>query len=143
MSTLLLRLSSPMQSWGVKAKFNRRTTERAPTKSGVIGMIAAALGRRRNEDISDLAALRFGVRTDSGGTLLRDYHTAKSLEEPYVTHRYYLCDAVFLAGLEGDAALLHTIDAALGRPAFPLFLGRRSCPPGGQGIAWRTGKHAA
>lgn len=132
MNTLLLRLSSPMQSWGVEAKFNRRTTERAPTKSGVIGMVAAALGRRRNEDISDLAALRFGVRTDSGGTLLRDFHTAKSECSSYVTDRYYLCDAVFLAGLEGNAALLHKIDEALGRPVFPLFLGRRSCPPEGR-----------
>ena len=132
MSTLLLRLAAPLQSWGVEAKFDRRTTERAPTKSGVIGLAAAAMGRRRDERIDDLAALRFGVRTDRAGVLLRDYHTAKSQRSAYVTNRYYLSDAVFLAGLEGDAALLRQLEEAFRRPAFPLFLGRRSCPPAGE-----------
>lgn len=131
MSTLLLRLAAPLQSWGVDAKFDRRGTERAPTKSGVIGLIAAALGRRRNDSIEDLQTLRFGVRIDQAGTLLRDYHTAKSKESAYVTNRYYLADAVFLVGLEGDPVLLADIEYALHYPVFPLFLGRRSCPPEG------------
>lgn len=128
MSTLLMRLAAPMQSWGADAKFDRRTTQRAPTKSGVTGLVAAAMGRRRNESVDDIAALRFGVRTDREGVLLRDYHTAKSERSAYVTNRYYLSDAVFLAGLEGDEALLEQIDAALKRPVYPLFLGRRCCP---------------
>lgn len=132
MSTLLMRLAAPMQSWGVDGKYDRRGTERAPTKSGVVGFVAAALGRRRNEGIEDLAALCFGVRIDREGALLHDYHTAKSIRSAYVTHRYYLCDAVFLAGLEGDEALLREIERALNRPMFPLFLGRRSCPPEGR-----------
>jgi CRISPR system Cascade subunit CasD len=132
MSTLLLRLAAPLQSWGVDAKFERRGTERVPTKSGVIGIVAAALGRRRNESLEDLQMLRFGVRVDWEGTLLRDYHTAKSQKSAYVTHRYYLSDAVFLAGLEGDEVLLEEIEHALRYPVFPLFLGRRSCPPEGK-----------
>lgn len=134
MSTLLLRFAAPLQSWGADAKFNRRGTERAPTKSGVIGLIAGAMGRRRDESVADLAALRFGVRVDREGMLLRDYHTGKSKKEkdPYVTNRYYLSDAVFLVGLEGSEALLNQIERALGHPAFPLFLGRRSCPPEGK-----------
>jgi len=67
MSTLLLRLAGPLQSWGVDAKFDRRGTERAPTKSGVIGLVAAALGRLRNESVEDIQALRFGVRVDREG----------------------------------------------------------------------------
>lgn len=132
MSTLLLRFAAPLQSWGVDAKFDRRGTQRVPTKSGVIGLVAAALGRRRNEDIADLSALRFGVRIEREGTLLRDYHTAKSEKSVYVTHRYYLADAVFLVGLEGDDATLTKIERALNQPMFPLFLGRRSCPPEGK-----------
>ena len=132
MSTLLIRLAGPMQSWGMNAKFDRRDTQRAPTKSGVIGLVAAALGRRRNEGINDLNVLHFGVRVDREGTLLRDFHTAKSEKSAYVTTRYYLCDAVFLAGLEGDDALLQSIADALKSPAFPPFLGRRSCPPEGK-----------
>lgn len=145
MSTLLLRLAAPLQSWGISAKFNRRGTERFPSKSGVIGLIAAAMGRRRDESVEDLCALRFGVRADSEGVLLRDYHTAKNVklkdDPPYVTPRYYLSDAVFLAGLEGDETLLSEIDWALRNPVFPLYLGRRSCPPEGKvSLGIRYGK---
>ena len=135
MPTLLLRLAGPLQSWGVGSKFEIRLTENEPTKSGVIGMIAAALGRRRDEPIDDLASMKFGVRVDRPGVLLRDFHTAKLVKtakktESYVTYRYYLSDAVFLAGLESDDRdLLAKIEYALKNPVFPLFLGRRSCPP--------------
>ena len=132
MSTLLLRLAAPLQSWGVDAKFDRRGTERTPSKSAVIGLVAAALGRCRNESTEDIQSLRFGVRVDQEGTLLRDYHTAKSDKSAYVTHRYYLADAIFLVGLEGCEDLLAEIEHALRYPAFPLFLGRRSCPPEGK-----------
>lgn len=145
MSTLLLRLAAPLQAWGTASKFERRRTQREPSKSGVIGMLAAALGLRRDADLSELTALRFGVRVDREGKVIRDFHTAQAVktekkakkektEEPekigYVTSRYYLSDAVFLVGLESeDHALLEKIETALRAPYFPLFLGRRSCPP--------------
>jgi CRISPR system Cascade subunit CasD len=135
MSTLLLRLAGPLQAWGASSKFDTRLTNRWPTKSGVIGMVAAALGRGREESISDLAALKYGVRIDQEGEILRDYHTAHhpgDRNRSYVTIRYYLTDALFLAGLEGDEELLAEIDAAVRSPVYPLFLGRRSCPPAGQ-----------
>lgn len=132
MSTLLLRLAAPMQSWGIDAKFDRRGTERTPSKSAIIGLVAAAMGRQRNVITEDLQALRFGVRVDREGTLLRDYHTAKSDKSAYVTQRYYLADALFLAGLEGSEVLLTEIEHSLRYPLFPLFLGRRSCPPEGK-----------
>lgn len=132
MAVLLLRLAAPLQAWGGSAKFEVRTTEREPTKSGVIGMLAAALGRKRDADLSDLSALRFGIRVEREGRLLRDFHTAKPEKEknPYVTERYYLSDAVFLAAFESeDTAFLETLAHALEHPVYPLFLGRRSCPP--------------
>ena len=133
MSTLLLRLAAPMQAWGLDSKFDRRGTQREPTKSAVVGMLAAALGRRRDESLRDLSeGLHIGTRVDREGTLLRDYHTAKSEKSAYVTHRYYLCDAVFLVGLQGEDTLLEQLEYALSHPVFPLFLGRRSCPPEGR-----------
>jgi len=140
MSTLLLRLAAPLQSWGVDAKFDRRGTERVPSKSAVIGLVAAALGRRRNVNILDLQSLRFGVRVEREGTLLQDFHMAHEDKfwnghdgkYAHLTRRYYLSDAVFLAGLEGNEVLLAEIEHALRYPAFPLFLGRRSCPPEGK-----------
>lgn len=132
MSTLLLRLAAPLQAWGVDAKYEEvRGTGRQPSKSGVVGLLAAALGRRRDADLTDLNALRFGLRVEQEGQLLRDYHTAHSVKHPYITNRYYLADACFLVGLEcEDEAFLQTLLTALKNPVFPLFLGRRSCPPG-------------
>ena len=132
MAVLLLRLAGPMQAWGAKSRFTVRHTELAPTKSGVIGMLAAAVGRRRTDPIEDLLALRFGVRKDQPGSVIRDFHTARTLDgkdSMPLSNRYYLADAVFLAGIEGDQALVEGIDEALRQPAFPLYLGRRSCPP--------------
>ena len=133
MATLLLRIAAPLQSWGIDSKFDIRRTEAEPSKSGIIGMIASALGLRRDsEEIKSLSdALRFGVRTDKPGKLLRDYHTVrKGGKTTYVTNRYYLSDAAFLVALESsDEKLLSKIQHALSHPVYPLFLGRRSCPP--------------
>lgn len=134
MATLLLRLAAPLQAWGSDSKFETRKTNREPTKSGVIGLLAAALGLRRDESeaLARLAQLRFGVRVEREGQLLVDYHIAKTQDQKtsYVTYRHYLQDAVFLAGLEsGDEALLRELEAALRHPVYPLYLGRRSCPP--------------
>ena len=142
MATLLLRLAAPLQSWGMDSKFETRKTNREPTKSGVVGLLAAALGigREEPEKLIPLNQLRFGVRVDQEGDFLVDYHVARTEEKtrkaenvkvtPYITYRHYLTDAVFLAGLESqDDVFLQELVQALHRPAFPLFLGRRSCPP--------------
>ncbi|GAT81878.1 CRISPR-associated protein Cas5 [Streptomyces sp. F-3] len=133
---LVLRLAGPLQSWGASSRFTRRTTESAPTKSGVIGLLAAAAGIERDDDarLAPLAALRFGVRIDQPGTRIRDFHTAhhgvtgKSMP---LSERFYLADAVFVAAVEGEHALLADLYAALRAPVYPPFLGRRSCPPAG------------
>jgi CRISPR system Cascade subunit CasD len=135
MKTLLLRLAAPLQSWGGANSFSRRMTGGEPTKSGVLGLIAAALGRGREEPTDDLRALRFAVRIDRQGNLLRDFHTAQAAKQkaPFISQRYYLADAVFLAGLEGaDAEFMTDICDAIQSPVYPLFLGRRSCPPAGK-----------
>lgn len=135
-SVLVLRLAGPLQSWGASSRFTRRTTESAPTKSGVIGLLAAAAGIERGDDarLTPLAGLRFGVRIDQPGTRIRDFHTAHhavSGKSMPLSERFYLADAVFVAALEGDHALLTDLDAALKAPVYLPFLGRRSCPPAG------------
>ncbi len=150
MATLLLRLAAPMQSWGMDAKFETRLTMREPTKSGVTGMLAAALGCRRDQLPEPLRRLRMAVRVDQEGRLLEDFHAVHGIaaddlgriarnadgapkpakNRDFITYRQYLCDAVFLVALEcEDDAYLHELADALRHPAFPLFLGRRSCPP--------------
>lgn len=84
MSTLLLRLEGPMQSWGTQSRHTYRETGLEPSKSGVIGLLCAALGKPRDESkpdprhnppLHELAALRMGVRIDRPGVTLKDYHT--------------------------------------------------------------------
>ena len=134
MSTLLLRFAGPLQAWGADSRFDVRRTNREPTKSGVIGLIASALGLRRDAPLDELNRLRFGVRVDREGVLLRDLHTVrKDKNTSYMTTRYYLSDAVFLIGLySDDEALMQRLEHAVRNPAHPLFLGRRSCPPEGR-----------
>lgn len=146
-STLRVWLAGPLQSWGTASRFEVRATDMVPSKSGVIGLVCAALGRPRSETVDDLAALRFGVRVEQQGSVLRDFHTvgagvgaggvavssgARSQARGIVTERYYLQDAAFVAGLEGqDPDLLIEIHRALLGPCRPLALGRRACPPAG------------
>ncbi|WP_260826582.1 type I-E CRISPR-associated protein Cas5/CasD [Streptomyces sp. 15-116A] len=133
-SVLALRLAGPLQSWGASSRFTRRTTESAPTKSGVVGLLAAACGIEHDDDVrlAPLAALRFGVRIDQPGTRIRDFHTAHhgvtDAAMP-LSERFYLADAVFVAAVEGDHGLLTDVHEALRAPAYPPYLGRRSCPP--------------
>jgi len=141
MTVVALRLSGPLQSWGSGSRFVRRTTEIAPTKSGVLGLVAAAKGIRRTDSIEDLLHLRMGARIDQPGQLLRDFQTARRAEKARdgsvvwksmpLSYRYYISDAVYLVALEGDESLVRGIDEALRSPEFPLYLGRRSCPPAG------------
>jgi len=142
-----------MQSWGTQSRFSVRDTASEPTKSGVIGLICAALGRPRSAPIGDLASLRMGVRVDREGTKERDYHTAQrvlkakaklsslrrgsprksDIKETETSERYYLSGARFTVGFEGreaDLGLLREVHEALANPHWPLFLGRKAFPPG-------------
>ncbi|MFE8009396.1 type I-E CRISPR-associated protein Cas5/CasD [Streptomyces sp. NPDC057418] len=152
---LLLRLTGPLQSWGLHSHFNERDTAPFPTRSGIIGMLASALGRHRDQPIDDLTALQLTVRTDRPGVMLRDLHTvggglpgkatvttAEGKKRPgdtgtLLTHRHYLADAAFTIALTTphgaieNRAILDRCAAALCAPQWSLHLGRRSCPPEG------------
>lgn len=134
MSTLVLRLAAPLQSWGSASKFDIRRTHTEPTKSGVIGLLMAALGCPRDDDktihLLD-SKLHMGIRVDRPGTIVKDFHTVHPAKGAgYVTYRQYLSDAVFLVGLESeDEKLIKRLEKALNQPAHPLALGRRACPP--------------
>lgn len=162
--TLLLRLAGPLQSWGTSSRWTERDTGYEPSKSGVIGILAAALGLPREADLSQLASLRMGVRVDQEGSPGYDFQSAGAGNDhpgiamgrdtasiiatrqrilkaggtlldsqrgkASISRRYFLQDAVFLVGLEGDdLAFLTGLDAALRAPVYPIGLGRRSYVP--------------
>jgi CRISPR system Cascade subunit CasD len=153
-----MRLAGPMQSWGTRSRFINRDTGLEPSKSGVVGMLCAALGWSRDADTFEIAGekhtlekfarkLVMAVRVDREGRLMRDYHTAQNLPEDYskrrawrikgkektietvLSERFYLADADFLVALEGDPVFLMRLDDALRRPVWPLFLGRKAFVP--------------
>lgn len=122
-----------MQSWGTSSHFETRNTDYYPSKSAVIGVIAAGFGYSRDEDdiIRELNKLYFAVRIDQVGLLKKDYQTARRLkkDEPYVTNRYYLEDAIFVVAISNDDdKLIEEIYTAIKNPYFQPFMGRRSCP---------------
>jgi len=153
MPTLLLRLVGPMQSWGIQSDYTHRDTMLEPSKSGVIGLICAALGKPRDEShpdnvgkpsLASLTRLRMGVRVDREGLMQKDWQTALDVLKadgkipPYPKHpkftvtsdRFYLADAAFLVGLQGDnMALLRQIQTALEHPHWMLCLGRKAFAP--------------
>ncbi|WP_406387530.1 type I-E CRISPR-associated protein Cas5/CasD [Streptomyces sp. NBC_00887] len=155
-SGLLLRLAGPLSAYGTQAAFTHRDTNIHPTRSAVIGLLAAAAGRPRNQVLhpfSDLPGhptyhdLTLTIRIDKPGTLHTDYHvtgggyprpmslrTSTGNHRPpsgsaLPSHRIYLADAAFTLALTGPPHLIDTIADQLEHPHYAPYLGRRACVP--------------
>ena len=136
MRTILLKFAGPLQSWGTNSRFEVRSTDRYPSRSAVVGVLAASFGYSRDDErIREFDKLDYAVRVDQPGELLNDYHVARrfkpngAIDQVYVTERHYLQDAVFVVALGNDDEQLMTdIEHALKHPYFQPFLGRRSNP---------------
>ena len=150
-SYLILRLAGPMQAWGQQTFEGTRPTGRIPTRSGLLGLLGACLGIRRDDSsaLQTLAdSVRFAVRCDElilnerriPVTGLRDYHTVQNARQDYrglkshetiQTWREYLCDAMFtvVIWLTPQAKMtLQMLEDAVRKPHYTPYLGRRSCP---------------
>lgn len=130
-NTLFLWLEGPMQSWGERARWSTRDSAAEPTKSGIVGLLACALGQSLDEDLRELSRqIHVGIRCDRPGTLLKDYQTVLGPWGTQLSDRYYLCDASFLAAIQSDRPdLIEQLAYAIQHPVWPYFLGRKSCPP--------------
>lgn len=155
MDYLLFRLYGSMTSWGEIAVGATRHTANYPSKSALVGLMAAALGIKR----SDVAAQQqmqqgyaIAVEVFAQGALLRDYHTTqvpdsvgkvryatrrdellrgKAWLGTILSSREYRSDALALVAVKAlaDAPYdLQTIQQHLNKPKFHLYLGRKSCP---------------
>lgn len=163
---LALLLDGPMQSWGHASRFERRTTALHPTRSGVIGLIAAAVGIDKHTADETAQLSRFTSLNVTTLTLprrnrraqellmqrLEDYHTVTGIrrasgkedEDATVqTYRHYLLDARFGVLLEGPSALLDSIAAALRNPKWGVWLGRKCCLPASPLLVAPPGSRAA
>lgn len=148
MKYLLLKLDGPMQAWGGHTYEDYRPSEIIPTRSGLIGLLAACLGIERHEAdrLSDLSASVFFTvhsadrHPQAPSRRIVDFHTVTGVrkvdgstrKDPVVSRRQYLCDTVFTIAVShnpGGEFSLDSIAHALTKPVFTPFLGRRSCPP--------------
>jgi len=124
---LVFRLYGPMAAWGDIAVGEYRPSFAHPSKSAIIGLLAAALGIRRDEEDRQKSladACSYAVRADSLGVMLRDYHTTetprgecfmtrrqeilsvqeqkrsgKKFEGTILSKRDYRCDAVYTVAI--------------------------------------------
>lgn len=150
---LAMLLDGPLQSWGFSSRFQRRTTELYPSKSGVIGLICAAMGLAKGSDeesrvLPELAGLSMTTitipRAPREGNdrplpirRMEDFHTALDTRrasgsmnrDAVITRRQYLNDARFGVILAGDRSLLEKIAASLKDPMWGIWLGRKNCIP--------------
>ena len=155
MKYLALYLRAPLQSWGASSKFGDRGTLDAPTRSGLLGLLAAACGIDKNNEARDrewlarAAKLSMTVLAFRRGDRMSDYHTVGARydkDDPWqkrmipttadgkprgtdLTHRDYLTDSVFGAVLSGDDVLVAEMAAGLANPVWGVWLGRKSCIP--------------
>lgn len=152
---LLFTLWAPLGSMGEIAVGERRTGFDRPAKSAVTGLLAAALGIERREE-ERLLALAEGygmaVRTDAAGEVRYDYHSAQVPSARrgvrWATRRAELAErelntvlskreyreapwfTVALWSRPGAPHDLAELAAALERPRFVLYFGRKACPLG-------------
>lgn len=148
-SCLGLYLDAPMQSWGYQSRFDRRTSFSFPTKSGIIGMICAAMGvDRSNPDIlQELSILKMTMLMFQNNGRLTDFHTVgggwdkKSdaghivntaqgrVGSTVITRREYLQQSKYGVLIMGEPLFLKKIADALYDPKWGIWLGRKSCIP--------------
>jgi CRISPR system Cascade subunit CasD len=155
MDILLFRVYGNMASWGEIAVGESRHTANYPSKSAVLGLLAAALGIERDDETQQ-QALQLGyaiaIEVFSSGNILRDYHTTQAPDSvgkfryrtrrdeliigkerlgTTLSSRDYRTDALAVIAVKALANTpfsLATLQEKLKKPVFHLYLGRKSCP---------------
>lgn len=153
---LVFQLYAPMASWGEEAVGEIRHSASVPTRSAILGLLAAALGISRDDDVQlNKVNQHYYVAVhalSSQDRWLRDYHTVSVPREnkkyryytrrdeicldanevgTIISQREYRCDGYWhIAVSTTDEApfTLEVIREALLTPHYPLYLGRKSCP---------------
>lgn len=155
MDYLVFRLYGPMASWGEIAVGEARYSAVYPSKSAITGLLAAALGiRREQEELHNQLTEGYwqAVKLLKAGQVLKDYHTAQAPDSvgkfryrtrrdeivqgkdrlgTVLSTREYRTDAqaiVAIKALDGASFDLQSLQHALQSPKFHLYLGRKSCP---------------
>lgn len=135
MAVLKIRLEGPMQSYGVRGKWDYRDTLNFPTKSAVVGMLGCAFGTPREKLESISSKIKVHIRINKDGRVGEDFQireykeTERSGEDKFVLHKYFLQDASFTVYVEGEDSYIKECYQALLNPVWVIFLGRKSYTP--------------
>lgn len=157
MQYLVFRLYGPAASWGNdQAGEERRPTNRHPGRSALLGLLAAGLGITRSDQQSHSeldASVLFAVCSHGPRHIARDFRTTQTVEpgkgkrqirfrtrrealqhdkvHTLMSWRDYVTDGLWRVGVahRGGPISLEAIAAALHKPVFHLYLGRREFAP--------------
>ncbi len=139
---LILKLEGPMQAWGGHTFEDSRPSELFPTRSALLGLLAACLGINRGSEAQQALAssVLLAVRIDQDPIKMVDYHTVKDARKMHQglksnatiqTWREYLQDAKYSVAIwltDKASFTLDQLTSAINKPVYTPFLGRRSCP---------------
>lgn len=133
MKSLELTLSAPIASFGTSPRMQHRFTQSEPTHSAIIGLIACAMGLGRDDDFSELRPIKLNIKSVTHGEPFIDFQTVQNAVtvdgnpgRNFITYRHALPDYLAIVEISGEENLIDRIKAALQRPVWQLYLGRRS-----------------
>lgn len=142
-SVLVLICDSPLQSFGVRSKWEHRDTAMFPTKSSILGLIGSSMGLSRDDKYLDTLGkdLKVHVRIDKMGNIEEDFQIIGQVYQfntgklkklhgntNQISHKYYIADGIFTVFVEGEKELINDCYNAIQNPVYPLFVGRKCCP---------------
>lgn len=157
--SIYIRLAGPLQSWaGAAVTGNIVRTEEVPSPRSLRGLLAGALGYKRDEVPEWLEHIHFTVRQDRRATFVDDFHTInqRTGEEKF-RRRLLLAQGmkagsaknlVFTPDAQGGTSIVNRtyladtefivritaegrteeIDRALRSPRFSTYMGRKAFP---------------
>lgn len=156
---LYLRFAGAQQTWAGKRVDGMVTnTNPKPTRSGIEGLLAGALGLPRGEIPAWFAELDVAVRVDKAGHTLDDFQVISPRVEQYdylerlywltygtkptksslltpdgqhgtaILKRTFLSDAEFIVRIMNDDHV-EQLNQAVCSPTFVTYLGRKAYPP--------------
>jgi CRISPR system Cascade subunit CasD len=138
--TLILKTNG-MSAYGLQTFDTNRKINSFPTRSGVVGLLGAALGieRSSHNKLFELSEnIKLAVQINASGTKISDYHTVQGFRSPgskkiqvgstKQTYREYWCDSEYTFAITANDDVISNIVEAIKSPVYTLFQGRKSCP---------------
>jgi CRISPR system Cascade subunit CasD len=138
MKTLILKTEG-LSAYGLQTFDVHRRVNHFPTRSAIVGLLAAALGISRTDQqaLYELSEqITTAVQVNQAGEKMMDYHTVQNFRSPEgkiqkgtkPTYREYWCDCEYTFAISAESSLISQLEVAVKAPIFSLYQGRKCCP---------------